>query len=191
MPHQTAYTIEGLAIVSGHTLHDLIMEYQERSRKQVLRRHTDDVLKRINCRDPNFFAFATKQPNFLEGETWIPVQQISLAGLYELLAREDEYALPIVSQDSVRSFERDISRSDVEGRLGDFYSGLVDKLKKNQNISLFFTVFFKGLAQKYLAVDRDLVEIKITAAQNYDLLRRQAESTCLEKQVFSTEDKKT
>src|SRR3989344_1009989 len=108
MPPQTEYTIEGLAIVSEYTLNNVIAEYKERSKKQVLRRHADDVLKRISRRDPNFFAFATRQPNFIEGEIWVPVQQVGVAGLYELLAREDEHALPLVSQDSVNSFERDI-----------------------------------------------------------------------------------
>ena len=190
MPPQTVYTLEGLAIVSGHALHELTMEYNERSKKQVLRRHTDDVLKRISRRDPNFFAFATRQPNFIEGEIWVPVQQVGVAGLYELLAREDEHALPLVSQDSVNSFERDIHRSDLERRLGEFYSGLVDNLKKNPNIFLFFTTFFKEITRKYLAVDRDFAEVRIMAAQNYELLRRQADSNRLERQVFDAEGKK-
>jgi len=190
MPPQTAYTFEGLAIVSDYTLNSVVAEYRERSKRQVLRRHTDDVLKRINGRDQNFFAFAAKQPRFLEGEIWVPVQQIGVAGLCELLIREDEQALPLVSQCSIGSFERDIDRSDHERRLGDFYSGMVDRLKKNPSIFLFFTTFFKEITRKYLAEDRDFAEVRIMAAQNYELLRRQADSNRLERQVFDAEGKK-
>ncbi len=189
MSSQTKYTSEGLAIVSEHTLHELTKDYQERSKKQVLRRHTDDVLKKISNKDYNFFTFATKQPDFVEDKLLVPVHQISVAGLYELLAREDEQALPPVSRDSVLSFERDIYRADIERRSAAFYSGLVGKLEKNKNIFLFFTAFFKGIAQKYLAADSDLIVIKIIAAQNYELLRRQAQSNNFEKQVFSAEGK--
>ena len=186
MTRNKMLTSEGLPVVSRITLDRIVNRYFD-SRKDL---STDIIVKSVILDmkegNPHLLSYSNDlterivrldQKNSRYNRPFL--QAISLTGVYELLREEDGSKLPYVSQDTIRVFEIEKGRIHKEN-VKEWYNNLLANLAKtNKYVSLFI-----GHSVEELIRNKDLKAVTFAgAATSYELLRRQAQSNLLRKQI--------